>query len=67
MVSTGRVTVLAAQFVSVPSFNLKVTTKEPEGGGEVHWANTDILSLNSVDAVKDVPEPSRAVFQPVKV
>jgi hypothetical protein len=38
MVSTGGVTVLVAQFVSVPSFNLKVTAKEPEGDGTVHWA-----------------------------
>jgi hypothetical protein len=66
MVSTGGVTVLAAQFVSVPSFNLKVTVKEPAGAAAPHWAYTLMSALTVVEAVKVFPEPLAALFHPVK-
>jgi hypothetical protein len=66
MVSTGGVTVLAAWLLPVPSFNRKVTVKEPGTTG-VHWAYTVISVCTVVEAVKPIPEPLAALFQPVKL
>jgi hypothetical protein len=65
MVSAGGATVLAAQFFSVPSFNLKVTTNDP-GGAAVHRAYTVMFPLTVVEAVKPAPEPEGSVFHPIK-